>query len=85
MNNRLHVLNLGLALGITWAIGMFLLGIFAWLFSWGNDMVAVLGSLYLGYMPTFLGSIIGAIWGFVDCFIAGVLIAWIYNLFSARS
>ena len=79
---RLNVFQLGLALGLTWAIGMLFLGIVAWLFGWGAGMVKVMGDLYIGYSATLMGSIIGAIWGFFDCFIAGILIAWFYNLFS---
>ena len=47
-------------------------------------MVAVLSSVYIGYSPTFVGSITGAVWGFVDGFIGGVLIAWLYNKFVSR-
>lgn len=87
MNNikiHLNVINLGLALGITWGVTLFLLGIAAWLVGWGTPLVNVLGSLYIGYTPTFWGSVIGAIWSFVDGFIGGVIIAWIYNLFSGN-
>jgi hypothetical protein len=31
-----------------------------------------------------MGSVIGAIWGFVDWGIAGVLFAWIYNYINKR-
>lgn len=79
-NCRLSVIGLGLALGITWAFAIFFLGIIAWLFGWGVAMVHLFGSFYIGYTPTFLGAIFGAIWGFFDCFIAGVIIAWLYNL-----
>lgn len=80
--HKLHVLNFGLALGVTWAIGIFLLGLMALLFNWGTELVNDIGSMYIGYKATFLGSIIGAIWGFVDAFIFGVLIAFFYNLFN---
>lgn len=78
---QFHVLAFGLAFGITWALGMFVLGLTAWLFGFGVNLVDVIGELYLGFAPTFLGSIIGAVWGFVDLFIAGVIIAGLYNLF----
>jgi len=28
---------------------------------------------------TFFGAIIGAIWGFIDGLLGGVVIAWVYN------
>ncbi len=80
----LGVVSLGLALGIAWALGMFLLGLAAGLFDWGVPVVAVLSSVYIGYSPSFVGSITGAVWGFVDGFIGGVVIAWLYNRFAAR-
>lgn len=76
---RLHVVSFGLAFGITWALATFLLGLSAWLLGWGTNMVSVMGEMYIGFEPTLLGSIIGAIWGFVDLFITGIVIAFIYN------
>ena len=35
--------------------------------------------IYLGYQATFWGTVIGAIWGFVDLFIAGIILAAVYN------
>lgn len=76
---RLCIFSFGLAFGITWAFGMFGLGLSAWLFGWGTNMVSVIGEMYIGFEPTLLGSLIGAGWGFVALFITGVIIAWIYN------
>ena len=80
----LGVVSLGLAIGITWALGVFLLGLAAGLFDWGVPVVAVMSSAYLGYSPSFVGSVIGALWGFVDGFVGGVVIAWLYNRFASR-
>ena len=77
----LGVISLGLALGVTWAIAVFLLAIMAWLFGWGIEVAAALASLYIGYGPSFVGAIAGAVWGFVDGLILGVMIAWLYNRF----
>ncbi len=77
---RLSVFSFGLALGITWAIGMFFLGLMAWLFDWGVPVVLIMSSMYLGFAPTFWGSVLGALWAFVDWFIGGIIIAWIYNM-----
>lgn len=48
----------------------------------GNYAVAfvtAMGSLYPGFKPTVLGSIIGAIWGFFDMGSAAAVFVWIYN------
>ncbi len=77
----LGVVSFGLALGVTSAILVFLLGISAALLGWGVPLAAVLASLYIGFGPTFVGSITGAVWAFVDGFVFGLLIAWFYNRF----
>ena len=87
MSNRgkhhLHVISFGLAVGVTWALGIFILGIVNIFFStWGVDFISSIGSVYVGYEPTILGSILGGIWAFIDGFIGGVILAWLYNQFS---
>jgi len=82
-HSKLSICGLGCALGVTWALGMLILGWFCWWTAgWGLQMVSVIGSVYIGFKPTFWGGIIGAIWGFVDWFIGGVIIAWVYNMCS---
>ncbi len=80
----LAAISFGLAVGLTWAFAVFLLGLAAGLFDWGVPVVLVLSSLYIGYAPSFVGSIAGAVWAFVDGFIGGVIIAWLYNRFLLR-
>ena len=77
----LGVISFGLAVGVAWAIGVVLLAAMAGLTGWGVALAAVLQSLYLGYGPSFVGAIAGAAWGFVDGFVFGMLIAWLYNRF----
>jgi hypothetical protein len=79
--NHLNVLYLGLALGISCAIYAFFIGAAAWLFNWGTSIVEVVSSLYIGYKPTLIGSIVGSVWALIDGFIGGVIIAWLYNRF----
>ena len=80
----LGVVSFGLAVGVTSAIFVFALGIVATAFGWGLELAAALSSLYIGYGPTFVGTIAGAVWAFVDGLIAGILIAWLYNRFLLR-
>ena len=79
MHNTLGVISFGLALGITWAGGVFFLAGMAGLFGWGIAVAALLQTVYIGFSPTFVGAIAGAVWGFVDGFIFGVIVAWLYN------
>ena len=80
----LGVISFGLALALTSAAFTFLLGLMATFFGWGRVIVQVLASLYIGYSPTFVGTIAGAVWAFVDGFVAGIMIAWLYNRFLVR-
>jgi membrane associated rhomboid family serine protease len=47
-------------------------------------VVQVLSSLFVGYGPSFVGVVAGAVWAFFDGFVAGVLIAWLYNRLLLR-
>jgi ABC-type dipeptide/oligopeptide/nickel transport system permease subunit len=49
------------------------------LLNWGNLMVSVLGSLYVGYSATVVGSLIGTVWAFFDGLIGGAVFAYLYN------
>lgn len=82
MVEKLSVKGLALSIGILWAIGIFLMGIAATVSGWGNGLVNLISSLYVGYSASLAGSIIGAIWALIDGLICGALIAWLYNRFS---
>ncbi len=69
----------GFALGLIWGLGTLLLGWAGWLWGYGIAVIVIWSHVYLGYSPTFVGGIIGGIWGFVDFFVFGLLVAWIYN------
>lgn len=75
----LGVISFGLAVGLTSGIMVFLLGVVASLFGWGVEMAVALSSLFIGFGPSFVGSIAGAVWASVDGFVFGLLIAWFYN------
>lgn len=79
---RLSPWALGLSLGLTWGVSLFIMGLLALYASYGEGFVVSIGSLYYGYAPTLLGSVIGAAIGFVDAFICGVIVAWLYNCFT---
>ncbi len=76
--NKCQPLALGIAIGVLSAIYIGCLAIMA-MFNWGTELIAPIASFYIGYEASILGAIIGAVWAFVDGFVAGVVIAWIYN------
>ena len=78
---KLNVKAFSLACAILWGLALLLLT--WWLILLGpatiqGDTTAI-GSIYLGYCVSPLGSIIGLVWGFVDGLIAGAIFAWLYN------
>ena len=79
---RLHVFCFGLAIGLTWAIGVFLMGISGYFAQVNPQITQLMGQIYIGFEPTIKGSLIGALWGFLDGLITGILIAFFYNAFS---
>ena len=58
------------------------MGLLAHYAAYGEGFVVAIGTLYLGYAPSIAGSVIGALIGFVDAFIGGVIVAWLYNVFG---
>ena len=79
---KLSAKGMGFSLGLLWAVAMFATGMIASITNWGHSFIAVMSSLYVGFEPTLMGSLIGAVWAFVDWFIGGWIIAWLYNCFS---
>lgn len=71
----------GLALGIIFALGIFVAT--NWLVIKGGDRVGphliLLSQYFIGYRVTFVGSLIGAAYGFALGTICGALMGWIYN------
>ena len=80
---KLSPLPFGLSLGVIWGASVLLMGLLAHYFAYGNAFVTAMGVVYIGYDPSITGSIIGAIFGFIDALVGGVLIAWLYNVFSS--
>lgn len=79
----LNVKAAAIAFGVSWGLGMLVLG-WVSMFGWGTELVETMTFLYIGYSPTFLGGIIGALWGFVDGAIWGAIIAFTYNFIVKR-
>ena len=82
MNQKIDAKSFALALGILWAAGVFFMGLTAIVCAWAKPFVDVLSVMYVGYAASIIGSLIGAIWGFLDAFIGGYILIWLYNKFS---
>ncbi len=81
---KLDVPALGLAFGVICGLATLLLGLTASWFGYGTKFVDLIGSVYIGYDATLLGSVIGGAWALLDGLIAGVVIAWLYNRFQRQ-
>jgi hypothetical protein len=82
---KLNVKALGLAGGIVWGLAIFLLTYWFLIRGLEGETLARLGNLYLGYSVTWYGGFVGLIWGFIDGFIGGALVAWLYNGFIPQT
>lgn len=78
---RIDPTALGLAMGTLWAGGVAALGLVS-RNGWGEELREAIASVYLGYDETDRGILVGALWGFADALIAGVLLGWLYNAFD---
>ena len=80
----MSIRSVGLTAGIFGAASMFFLA--WWLIFTGNaeGPITLFERIYIGYSFTPVGSVIGAVWGFVDFGIAGALFAWLYNCINKR-
>lgn len=83
---RLNAIIQGITTGILAALGMFVAT--NWLVAKGGDVVGpnlgLLGHFFPGYRVTFLGSLIGAAYGFGLGFCAGFAVSILYNWLSRR-
>ena len=80
----MSVRALGLPAGIFGSLTMFFLA--WWMILTGNaeGPTTLFERIYLGYSFTPVGSVIGALWGFIDFGIAGVIFAWLYNFINMK-
>jgi len=81
---RLNVRALALAGGIVWGLAIFLITYWFLVFGHGGTTLFKLSNVYLGYSVTWYGAFVGLVWGFVDGFIGGALLAWLYNKFAGK-
>ena len=75
----MNIRAFALTTGIFGATALFLIP--WWLILTGNaeGPTTLVERIYIGYTFTPMGSVIGALWGFVDFAIGGAIFAWLYN------
>ena len=80
----MSIRTLGLTLATFWGASMFFLT--WWIILTGNTEgpTTLFERIYIGYSFTPMGSIIGAVWGFVDGGVVGIVFAWLYNLIDRK-
>lgn len=70
---KLSTKKFSMAAAITWGLYILLIG-WAATAGWGNhQLVTIISSLYVGFKPTFFGSLIGCAWGILDGLIGGYI------------
>ncbi len=84
MVHTLDVKALALSFGLCWGGAMMLVG-WTSMAGWGTRFVDVMGSIYIGFEPSFTGALVGGIWGFVDGMLGGLIVALLYNLFARKT
>ena len=84
---RLNVKALAFALAFVWAGAIFVTGLANLIWpGYGEAFLQMVGSIYPGYRGgiSFLQVILGTLYGLLDGFIGGLILGWLYNLFSGQ-
>lgn len=76
--------NFGMAGGIMFGLVMFLTTLFSIWTGYGKEFLNLMTSIYPGYSISWGGSIVGAIYGFIDCFVWLYLFGLLYNWLEGR-
>jgi len=80
---RLHKRGLGVAMGVAFALGLWLLTMIL-VVKGGYPIgptLGLLGHYFPGYTVTFVGAFIGLFWGFIAGFLLGGSFALLHNFF----
>ncbi|PJC37188.1 hypothetical protein CO046_01815 [Candidatus Peregrinibacteria bacterium CG_4_9_14_0_2_um_filter_53_11] len=82
--HKLSVKGLGLASGVLWGVGLFLWTLVVSLASldWGRSSLQLVADIYPYFDISVGGAFLGLVFGFIDGWICGSLLAWLYNKFS---
>ena len=79
---KINIKALALSFGIIWGLAIFLLTVWFLIMCYEGNLLAKLGSVYLGYSVSLPGAFIGLMYGFIDGLIGGALLGYLYNKFA---
>lgn len=79
---KINIKALALSTGILGGLAVFLLTVWFLIMGYSGDLLAKLGSVYLGYSISWLGAFVGFFYGFIDGLIGGALLGFLYNKFA---
>ncbi len=77
-------LAFSLAGGVSWGLGVLLVGLGSIVVPSWQIFVDWLGNFYIGYSSSIVGSIIGGIYGFFDVFIGLYVFLLLYYYFKHK-
>ncbi len=82
---KLNVKAFALAGGIVWGLNWFVLTWWMILFKGITyEKIAFISDSYVGFTLSPLGSLVALLYGFIDGFFIGLMIAWVYNKIAPR-
>lgn len=76
---KLKVFAYSMATGCTIGLLMLALGLLASYHHTAIPIVSLLGSVYKGFEPTWMGALYGTLWGFGTGFVMGLVLSSLYN------
>jgi len=78
----LNAKKLGIAGGILWGFSMFFLTLANIFFGYGTLFLDLMADVYPGFQVSYVGSLIGLVYGFLDGFVGLYILGWLYNKIS---
>ena len=76
---KLDVVGFGVTLGCFWSLCILVLVLVSRRSRKAEAVVELFSKVYRGFEKTLLGALVGAVWGFIDGVVSGMLIAWVTN------
>ncbi|MFH1196775.1 MAG: hypothetical protein V1720_13820 [bacterium] len=81
---KLSIRALSLSGGIISGLILLLLTYAFILMGYEGATLVKLRNIYLGYSITWVGGLIGFLWGFLTGLVFGAILAWLYNRFVPK-
>ena len=77
---KIDIKKAAISAGVVWGAGLFFAGLLGAITgTYALEFINAMGSIYLGYSPTYAGAVIGGVWGLADGAVAAALLGYIYN------